>query len=185
MNFNTIIESTSPSMAQPIKRDATSYNKPTHAPRLKSCGSSGFAPLAFAHSASATFWLAYARQNVVGGRPIGAIYPSGRKYEKEEIRENVRGRAKKCRKLGLRSSLSMAPDGYTCTYHTARARRFEILWLLGPRSARIRSLHFGHILARLCSPKRRRPIPLAASFWPTIVCRHARASGRRAQFVNE
>ena len=58
--------------------------------------------------------------------------------------------------------LSMAPDGYTCTYHTARARRFEILWLLGPRFARIRSLHFGHILARLCSPKRRRPIPLAA-----------------------
>ena len=39
---------------------------------LKSCGSSGFAPLAFAHSASATFWLAYARQNVVGGRPLAA-----------------------------------------------------------------------------------------------------------------
>ena len=159
-------------MAQPIKRDATSYNKPTHAPRFSSCGSSGFASLAFAHSASATLpspanpRISWSRAryigsgNVVGGRPIGAIYPSGRKYEKEEIRENVRGRAKKCRKLGLRSSFSMAPDGYTCTYHTARARRFEILWLLGPRSARIRSLHFGHILARLCSPKRRRPIPL-------------------------
>ena len=48
-------------------------------------------------------------RNVAGSCPIGAIYPSGRKYEKEEIRENVRGRAKKCRKLGLRSSLSMAP----------------------------------------------------------------------------
>jgi len=71
------------------------------------------APLAFAHSASDTFWLAYARQNVVGRYPIGEIYPSGRKYGKEEIRQNVRGRAKKCRKLGLRSSLSMAPDGYT------------------------------------------------------------------------
>ena len=33
---------------------------------LKSCGSSGFASLAFAHSTSATFWLAYARQNVAG-----------------------------------------------------------------------------------------------------------------------
>jgi hypothetical protein len=33
---------------------------------LKSLWGSGFAPLAFARSASPTFWLAYARQNVAG-----------------------------------------------------------------------------------------------------------------------
>jgi|SRR5208282_4738315 len=35
------------------------------------------------------------------------------------------------------------------------AAPFKSLKGLGPRSARIRSLHFGHILARLCLPKRR------------------------------
>jgi len=33
---------------------------------LRSLMGSGFAPLAFAHSASARFWLAYARQNLAG-----------------------------------------------------------------------------------------------------------------------
>ncbi len=35
-------------------------------------GSSGFAPR-FSRSASATFWLAYARQNVAGRRPLRAM----------------------------------------------------------------------------------------------------------------
>jgi len=95
-----------------------------HARRLYPSGSSGFAALAFARSASATLPRQRTRVNperglrfigsgnVVNRRPIGEIYPSGRKYDEEEIRENVRRRAKRFRKLGLRSSLSMAPDGY-------------------------------------------------------------------------
>ena len=47
--------------------------RPTLRRLLTWCGS-GLVPLAFAHSTSATFWLAYARQNVVGRNPLAAIW---------------------------------------------------------------------------------------------------------------
>ena len=54
---------------------------------------------------------------------------------------------------------------------------------LGPRSARIRSLHFGHILARFCSPKRRRQESVICKFLGGSLIRILRHPWRKKQRI--
>ena len=79
------------------------------------------------------------------------------------------------RRASGRRRANVSVDIQTAHNKPTHGSSLYILWLVGPCSARIRSLHFGHILARLCSPKRRR--------WPIVTRNWARAYWIRRRVI--